>query len=61
VGDIEALCERTIVINHGEIVVDEATADLVKLFPADHLDTKDDATAEHDLESVIKKLYAATR
>lgn len=61
VGDIEALCERTIVINHGEIVVDEATSDLVKLFPADHLDTKDDATAEHDLESVIKKLYAATR
>lgn len=61
VGDIEALCERTIVINHGEIVVDEATSNLVKLFPVDHLDTKDDATAEHDLESVIKKLYEATR
>jgi ABC-2 type transport system ATP-binding protein len=60
VGDIEALCERTIVINHGEIVVDEATSDLVKLFPADHKDTKDDTTAEHDLESVIKKLYAST-
>jgi ABC-2 type transport system ATP-binding protein len=61
VGDIEALCTRTIVINHGEIVVDEATSDLVKLFPKDHVDAKDDATAEHDLEAVIKRLYAATK
>ncbi len=32
VGDIEALCERTIIVNHGEIVVDMKTEDLQKNF-----------------------------
>lgn len=32
VGDIEALCDRTIVINHGEVVKDLATEDLAKTF-----------------------------
>lgn len=32
VGDIEALCERTIIVNHGEIVVDMQTEDLQKNF-----------------------------
>jgi ABC-2 type transport system ATP-binding protein len=31
-GDIEFLCERTIIINHGKIVVDEPTAQLEKLY-----------------------------
>lgn len=32
VGDIEALCERTIIVNHGEIVIDMPTEDLQKNF-----------------------------
>ena len=28
VGDIEAICERTIIVNHGKIVVDEPTSEL---------------------------------
>jgi ABC-2 type transport system ATP-binding protein len=32
VGDIEALCERTIVINHGRIVKDLPTEDLARTF-----------------------------
>lgn len=32
VGDIESLCERTIVINHGEIIKDLPTEDLSKAF-----------------------------
>lgn len=32
VGDIEAVCERTILINHGRIVVDEPTGDLRRRF-----------------------------
>ena len=31
VGDIEAICERTIIVNHGKIVVDESTAELSRL------------------------------
>ena len=31
VGDIEAICERTIIVNHGKIVVDEPTNELYKL------------------------------
>ena len=30
VGDIEALCERTIIINNGKIILDEATESLQK-------------------------------
>lgn len=32
VSDIESLCERTIIINHGEIIKDLATEDLAKTF-----------------------------
>lgn len=32
VGDIEALCERTIIVNHGEIVKDLPTTELTKTF-----------------------------
>ena len=32
VGDIEALCERTIIVNHGEIVKDLPTEELTKTF-----------------------------
>jgi ABC-2 type transport system ATP-binding protein len=32
VGDIEFLCQRTIIVNHGEIVVDMNTVDLQKNF-----------------------------
>lgn len=32
VGDIESLCERTIVINHGEVIKDLPTEDLSKTF-----------------------------
>lgn len=31
-GDIEALCERTMIINHGKIVVDERTDELKKKY-----------------------------
>jgi len=32
VGDIESLCDRTIIINHGEIIKDLPTEDLAKTF-----------------------------
>lgn len=32
VGDIETICERTIVINHGKIIYDKPTANLKKLY-----------------------------
>lgn len=32
VGDIETLCERTVIINHGKIVTDMATSELGKSF-----------------------------
>ncbi|MFZ2205389.1 MAG: ATP-binding cassette domain-containing protein [Minisyncoccia bacterium] len=32
VGDIESLCERTVIINHGGVVADMATSDLGKSF-----------------------------
>lgn len=31
VGDIEAICDRTIIVNHGRIVVDEPTSELRRL------------------------------
>ncbi len=31
VGDIEAICDRTIIVNHGKIVVDEPTSELKKI------------------------------
>lgn len=31
VGDIEAVCDRTIIVNHGKIVVDEPTSELRRL------------------------------
>lgn len=37
-GDIEALCARTIVVNHGQIIVDEQTSDLrTKYFTKKHI------------------------
>lgn len=44
-GDIEALCERTLVINHGRVILDTRTEDLRRLY----LTTKDirlEATTE---------------
>lgn len=32
VGDIESLCERTVIINHGSVVADMATSELGKTF-----------------------------
>lgn len=53
VGDIEAICDRTIVVNHGEIVVDEPTNELHKLID------KEKVVVERgpSLEDVLVKIY----
>lgn len=57
VGDIEFLCERTMIMNHGEIIKDLPTKDLVKEFAEEHIEDLNDASV--DLESVIRHLYEA--
>lgn len=53
VGDIEAICDRTIIVNHGKIVVDEPTKELIKLVEQEqHM-----VLAGPSLEDVLVKLY----
>jgi ABC-2 type transport system ATP-binding protein len=53
VGDIEAICDRTIVVNHGKIVVDEPTSELYKLVDQE----KKMVMVGPSLEDVLVKLY----
>lgn len=53
VGDIEAICDRTIVVNHGKIVVDEPTSELYKLVDQE----KKMVMMGPSLEEVLVKLY----
>lgn len=53
VGDIEAICDRTIVVNHGKIVVDEPTSELYKLVDQE----KKMVLMGPTLEEVLVKLY----
>lgn len=53
VGDIEAICDRTIVVNHGKIIVDEPTSELYKLVDAE----KKTVLVGPSLEEVLVKLY----
>ncbi len=53
VGDIEAICDRTIVVNHGKIVVDEPTSELYKLVDQE----KKMVLMGPSLEDVLVKLY----
>jgi ABC-2 type transport system ATP-binding protein len=55
VGDIEAICDRTIVVNHGTIVVDEPTSELYKLVDQE----KKMVMVGPSLEDVLVKLYNA--
>lgn len=53
VGDIEAICERTIIVNHGKIVVDEPTNELHKLIEKEkHVEVRGPS-----LEDVLVKIY----
>ncbi len=53
VGDIEAICERTIIVNHGKIVVDEPTSELYKLIEQEkHVEVRGPS-----LEDVLVKIY----
>ncbi len=53
VGDIEAICERTIIVNHGKIVVDEPTSELYKLIEKEkHVEVRGPS-----LEDVLVKIY----
>lgn len=53
VGDIEAICERTIIINHGRVVVDEPTSELHKLIEKEkHVEVRGPS-----LEDVLVKIY----
>lgn len=53
VGDIEAICDRTIIVNHGKIVVDEPTSELHKLI--EH--QKHTEVRGPSLEEVLVKIY----
>ncbi len=53
VGDIEAICDRTIVVNHGKIIVDEPTSELYKLVDQE----KKMVMVGPSLEDVLVKLY----
>lgn len=53
VGDIEAICDRTIVVNHGKIVVDEPTNELHKLIDKE----KVVEVRGPSLEDVLVKIY----
>lgn len=53
VGDIEAICDRTIIINHGRVVVDEPTSELHKLIEKEkHVEVRGPS-----LEDVLVKIY----
>ncbi|MBP9711569.1 MAG: ATP-binding cassette domain-containing protein [Candidatus Pacebacteria bacterium] len=53
VGDIEAICDRTIIINHGKVVVDEPTNELHKLIDQE----KQTIVRGPSLEDVLVKIY----
>jgi len=53
VGDIEAICDRTIIVNHGKIVVDEPTSELYKLIDKE----KHTIVRGPSLEDVLVKIY----
>ena len=54
VGDIESLCTRTIIINHGEIIKDLTTEDLAKTFEfEEHIEL----VPKTNLESIIRRIY----
>lgn len=54
VGDIESLCTRTIIINHGEIIKDLTTDDLAKTFEfEEHIEL----VPKTNLESIIRRIY----
>ena len=53
VGDIEAICDRIIIVNHGKIVVDELTTELYKLVDQE----KKMVMVGPSLEDVLIKLY----
>ena len=53
VGDIESICERTIIVNHGKVVVDEPTSELHKLIEKEkHVEVRGPS-----LEDVLVKIY----
>ncbi len=53
VGDIEAICDRTIIVNHGKIVVDEKTSELYKLIDKEtHMEVRGPS-----LEDVLVNIY----
>ncbi len=53
VGDIEAICDRTIIVNHGKIVVDEPTSELSKLIEKEkHIEVRGPS-----LEDVLVNIY----
>ncbi|HEY4494124.1 MAG TPA: ATP-binding cassette domain-containing protein [Candidatus Paceibacterota bacterium] len=53
VGDIEAICDRTIIVNHGRIVADEPTNELYKLIDKEkHVEVRGPS-----LEDVLVKIY----
>jgi ABC-2 type transport system ATP-binding protein len=54
VGDIESLCERTIVINHGTVIKDVPTEELAKTFIGDHIENP-------DLETIIRHIYEKSK
>ena len=55
VGDIEAICDRTIIVNHGKIVVDEPTSELYKLVEQEKKIVEE--VVGPSLEEVLLKLY----
>ncbi|OMF96097.1 ATP-binding cassette domain-containing protein [Paenibacillus sp. FSL R7-0273] len=65
IGVVEKSCKRIIVINHGEVLLDNATAEVVEQYPAifASLSVKDEETAADfgsgrpDLESILLHLY----
>ncbi len=53
VGDIEAICSRTIIVNHGKIVVDKPTKELHKMIDSEkHVEVRGPS-----LEDVLVKIY----
>ena len=56
VGDIEQICERVILVNHGRVLVDQPLEALRASFPRERR-----VTIEHmPLETVIRNLYGET-
>ncbi len=59
VGDIEALCTRTMVVNHGRIVVDESTDALKKDYFGQRAVKM--VAVEPSLEEIIQDIYGAKK